>query len=1237
MLGIYPCALVLPHPIGSLSLDVELLVLSSDKAPYQMILGRDVQVTYAMNLVTPSDPSKDSYVQVGKCPQRYAVLDGFRPTPSTITDVLHASEIATQATSEIGALEQPPPFQSVRGDVRYSDFLRVLNEPRRHTSPEFEKELENANISETLSPKQKEDLIKVICSAFEVFAIPDQDYPFVPLGEPVHLEVNVPSPMPKGLKKAPYPLSNKTKKDIRDAVQSYLRKGQIRPSSSPYAAPTFAVYRGDKVRVIHDWREINALMKVPAHPLPNMQAIIRDLRQAKYLTSVDIMDAFFCMELDEESKKFTAFVTEDGLWEWNVCSFGLASFPGEFQNRMNHVFQTAIFANWLKVYIDDLLLNHKEWHPHLWGIYIVLHTLRALSCHVKMKKAFFGFPEITYVGHKLNGMTLALDESRVSAVKDWPTPTSRAQLRRFLGFTGYHQQFVPKYAEHCVPLFELLGSRSDWKWTARHEDAVSKLKDALCQAIVLYMPDFERPFVVYTDASDVGLAAALYQADDKGIEQPIVFISRKLKDTETRYGASNLECLAVVWMLDKLHFYLDGAQFTVVTDCIAVRSLLTAKWTHRQLIRWQAAIQAFRGRMTIKHRTGTLNDNADGPSRAPLANDRSNPAADLDPDQSIEIGGITLVSSTAPALRLAPLLFGEGGQAEPSSGSANRVSAYLYQEAIEPDSWSPMPISTDGDVRLASITTSGLSSDFAKQLKEAYAKDKVFAVVLEAVSDNTKTLKEVKSTTTLPPTVVKDLNAGRFFVLDDLLYRRDGLTSALVVPDVWLQTQILDMCHDHLLSGHQGGDRTYARIKSVAWWPAVRRHCDAYVLSCTACQLAKRRTGKPPGMLQEIEVPRKPWDIIHMDFVTSLPPARDGVNAVLLVTCRMTKSIVLVPTTSHATAVEVAQHFYVHALPRIGVPRIIISDRDPKFESDFWQSLHQLFGTKLAMSTAHHPQTDGLAERAISSLEEALRTFCAFGSTQWAGDIAIDWLMVLPAWEFAYNSSKHATTGQVPYILERGYCPRTPADTMSEAVGLKSLKVDLKERQWARAVKDAQSRAIESIQHAFNYTKSRWDKSHKEVAYQPGDEVRLSSKFFDFIGTQNKLKPAWIGPFVVKSMRGPNAVEVDLPEEYRSRHPVFPVSLTELHRSNPDIFSSRREHTPQYPAVEQDDQGQDLWEIDFIRRERTKRTAYGPVKEYLVHWKGWDVSHDSWVPEQDLQADDAMEAFRLLTSRRKRK
>lgn len=1222
VLGVYPCSLAFPHPQGSLTIDIEFLVLSDHRVPYQMILGRDAQTMYSINLVTPQDPSKDAYVQFARHKQRWAVLHSSEPVGPML-----AANIAPDHA----------PFPSVRDDVRYEDYLKTLEQPLRKASTPFLEQFQDVHISPNLSEQQRFDLKKVIFSCQDVFAIPGQDYEFIPLGEPVHLDVTVPQPPPKGLKKAPYPVSNKAKKDIREAVASALSKGQIRPSNSPYAAPTFVVYRDTKVRVIHDWREINALMKVPAHPIPNMQNIIRDLRQAKYLTSIDIMDAFMCMELDEESKKYTAFVTEEGLWEWNVCSFGLASFPGEFQSRMNKVFQVAIFASWLKAYIDDLLLHHRDWDAHLWGIYMVLHTLRLLGCHVKMKKAFFGFQELTYVGHKLNGLTLALEEGRVAAVRDWPTPTSRAQLRRFLGFTGYHQQFVPHYASICVPLTDLLSTSIEWKWSERHQKAVEDLKTALCNTIALYMPDFERPFIVYTDASDVGLAAGLYQADDQKVEHPIVFISRKLKDTEKRYGASNLECLAVVWMLDKLHFYLDGAQFSIVTDCIAVRSLLTAKWTHRQLIRWQAAIQAYRGRITIRHRAGTMNDNADGPSRAPLPNTHSNPAADLDPDQSIEIGGIAFdLAAGSPTLSLASSLLGEGGEPD------ERGSGELQQWLDSPSSsralqQAPVDPPANADDRVGGITSAGLSRDFAQRLTKAYHDDDVFSKVLKLVKDNAKSIDQIKSDEDLPPNVMKDIRAGRFYVLDDLLYRRHGLTSALVICDSYLQTQVLDLSHDHLLSGHQGTDRTFERVRTVAWWPGLHKAVEAYVSSCKPCQLAKRRTTKPPGHLQEIGVPDQPWEVIHMDFVSALPSAGENLNAVLVITCRLSKAIVLIPMETTADSVRIAQLFYQFAVPRIGIPKVIISDRDPKFVSDFWSTLNRLFGTKLAMSTAHHPQTDGLAERAIGSLEEALRTFCAFGSTDLRGDLTVDWVMVLPAWEYAYNSAKHASTGQIPYVLERGYCPRGPLAPVQDLAAPGTPKVDMTASAWVEAISHARERARNAIKDAFAYTKSRWDRNRSEVSYTPGDQVRLSSKFFDFKGTAGKLKPAWIGPFEVVAMKGPNAVELSLPAEYKARHPVFPVMLTELHKTTKD-FQSRREHETFQPAVEADDDGEDLFEIDFIRSERTRRTKDGPLTEYLVHWKGWGVEYDSWEELSDEHAPDLLASWRQQRpSRRSRR
>jgi hypothetical protein len=647
ILGIYVAQLVFPHPLGSLAMNLELLVLDCADPPYPLIIGREYQRIFAINVVNPIDPRKSPYVQIGKSSRtRWAIPNAFPLGPPSViaSDIAEPPTLApTREAYDDSRLLQEEPFPSGREDITYDDFLHVVQGVEKRASPEFCAAMQQANINPELSNTQHDQLRKLILANQEVFALPGRsDYTFATLGEAVHLDATIPSPMPRGLKKAPYPLSNKARADIRTHVQDMISRKLVRPSRSPYAAPTFVVYRGDKIRFVHDWREMNRYLKIPAHPIPNMQALIRTLKATKYFSSFDIMDAFFMMALDEPSKELTAFVTEDGLWEFNVCSFGLAPFPGEFSSRLNKEFQVSIFQHWLKTYIDDILAQGKTWGEHLWQIFIILRTLRQLGARIKLVKAFFGYHELSWVGHKLNGLYLALDEGRVAAVQQWPQPKTRQQLMRLLGFTGYHQQFIEAYAVIVSPLTNLLRTASDYAWTGEHDVAFQRLKDALSRAVVLYMPDFEKPFIVYTDACIDGLAAALYQADEAGVERPLVFISRKLKDAERRYGASNLECLAVVWMLDKLHFYLDGAKFTIITDCVAVSNLLTAKWTHRQLVRWQAALQSFRGRVTIKHRAGKLNFNADAPSRDPLPNDRSNPAADLDLDQTIEMGALGL-------------------------------------------------------------------------------------------------------------------------------------------------------------------------------------------------------------------------------------------------------------------------------------------------------------------------------------------------------------------------------------------------------------------------------------------------------------------------------------------------------------------------------------------------------------------------------------------------------------------
>ncbi|MBW0539185.1 hypothetical protein O181_078900 [Austropuccinia psidii MF-1] len=159
--------------------------------------------------------------------------------------------------------------------------------------------------------------------------------------------------------------------------------------------------------------------------------------------------------------------------------------------------------------------------------------------------------------------------------------------------------------------------------------AFESLRQALTTSPLLLIPDFKLPFKLYIDASGDGLGAALHQVqiiNDKPVEGPICIISSKIKPTEARYGLSKMECLCLFWALEKLNYFLKGCFFEVITDCTAFKSLLSMKTPNRHMLRWQIAIQEYRGNMTIVHKDGNINKNSDQLGRWPLPNNIDNPA-----------------------------------------------------------------------------------------------------------------------------------------------------------------------------------------------------------------------------------------------------------------------------------------------------------------------------------------------------------------------------------------------------------------------------------------------------------------------------------------------------------------------------------------------------------------------------------------------------------------------------------
>ncbi|MBW0581929.1 hypothetical protein O181_121644 [Austropuccinia psidii MF-1] len=206
-----------------------------------------------------------------------------------------------------------------------------------------------------------------------------------------------------------------------------------------------------------------------------------------------------------------------------------------------------------------------------------LTKIQLVNMKISLKKCQFGFKELKALGHVVSGLSLGIDKNKVAAVFLKLMPQNKKETQSFLVFAGYYRQNIKDFASIERPLYKLCDKDTVFEMTVDRVKAFESLREGLTTAPLLLIPDFELPFKLYIDASGDGLGDALHQVqiiNDKPVEGPICFISRKIKSTEARYGASQMECLCLVWALEKLNYFLEGCVFEVITDCTTLRSLL---------------------------------------------------------------------------------------------------------------------------------------------------------------------------------------------------------------------------------------------------------------------------------------------------------------------------------------------------------------------------------------------------------------------------------------------------------------------------------------------------------------------------------------------------------------------------------------------------------------------------------------------------------------------------------------
>jgi hypothetical protein len=389
--------------------------------------------------------------------------------------------------------------------------------------------------------------------------------------------------------KPAYRLSSLEMEECTKTVDELLALGHIRPSHSPYASPVLFVKKKEGTyRMVIDYRAVNHITIPDRYPLPRIDDLLDRLKGAKVFSSLDLLSGYHQVRLKEEDIPKTAFRTPFGLYEFLVLPFGLTNAPATFQRLMNEIFHDFIREGFVVVYLDDVLIFSKDENMHYVHLEKVFARLREKQLFAKLPKCEFMRSELRYLGHIIGKNGLKVDPQKVEVVKDWPTPKTTTDVRRFLGLANYFRKFIRDFSAIAAPLTKLSSSKRAWEWGMEQEESFSALKTALVEAPILSLPDLRKPFQVTCDASDFGVGAVLMQ-DGK----VVAYYSKKLNSAERNYSATERELLAVVYALQEWRCYVLGKPVTVTTDHKCNTFLQQQAGLSPRRARWAERLQEF--------------------------------------------------------------------------------------------------------------------------------------------------------------------------------------------------------------------------------------------------------------------------------------------------------------------------------------------------------------------------------------------------------------------------------------------------------------------------------------------------------------------------------------------------------------------------------------------------------------------------------------------------------------------
>lgn len=950
--------------------------------------------------------------------------------------------------------------------------------------------------------------------------------------ETLQHEIRVTSETPIAVKNYRFPECHK--QEVNKQIKDMLDQNIIRPSISPWSAPIWVVPKKQdasgkpKWRIVIDYRKLNEITIGDAYPIPNIPDILDQLGHSKYFSTLDLVSSFHQVKVKDTEK--TAFSVPSGHYEFTRMPFGLRNAPSTFQRLMNIVL-SGLQGTHCFTYMDDIVLFGHDLESHCQNLESVLKKLREHNLKLQPAKCEFLRKEVQYLGHVISDQGVKPDPKKVACVQNFPIPKSPRDIKSFLGLVGYYRRFIENFSHITKPLTSLLKKNTNFVWLPEQQKSFDELKHKITAAPILQYPDFSKPFVLTTDASNFAVSAILSQGKI-GQDLPVAYASRTLNKAEGNYSTTEKECLAIIFGTKVFRPYLYGQKFIVVTDHKPLQWLFNCKDPSSKLIRWRLKLEEFD--YEIVHKKGKMNCNADSLSRNPvLALDSDAPSTSETYEKYLQISQQhghsydTVVQEHNDSLLKAKCKMITYPSAIDLDDSIPYCSEILEMSKFKED----LPDIRTLERELYTYqSTSNEKHVFTHLFLRVHHYDEV------SYKDIFNILRDYRDMITMWYSEEKEfaisdfqdpftkLSFNKIFNIICFLFHNTGVKIHIYHNNILFPTpaeipRILKDNHDSPSAGHPGVSRMYDRLKSQYWWKNMRQDIERYVKNCKSCQVNKplRQTNRAPMIITSTAT--KPMEKVFLDVVGPLPETHDyGFKFILTLQDDLTKYSQAYAMKT-CSAEETAQKFVLF-ISHLGIPRMIVTDQGTNFTSEVLKQLERLFGIKHIYASPYHPQTCGALERSHATLKEYLRSYVE--------DNQHTWSLYLKTAMIAYNTNIHSTTGFQPMELLFGFKPYMPqsADTLDLNTYTDYIRALNHRLYYSR------QKALQNIQSSKERSKQHFDAHAKPVTYKVGDMVYLRCHH-----KQNKaMSPIWKGPYKIIKINGNHTVTLLINRKHVRHH-----------------------------------------------------------------------------------------------------